>query len=76
MNKIAIIQNFLNSSGMTLTEFMKAAGLKSFTPYYRLLSGKGYSLTGVDKMLRVCGYKLAPTPISEVETPSKPEFRD
>lgn len=75
MNEIAIIKIFMSGSGMTVDEFVKAAKLKSRTPYYCLMSGSGYSLTAVDKMLRVCGYCLGPMPISEVETPNEHESR-
>ena len=77
MKATEIIVSFKESSGLSVDELMRRAGIKSRTPYYNMISGrKSVSLTIINKMLRVCGYKLAPTPISEVETPSKLEFRD
>lgn len=71
MKATEIIVSFKESSGLSVNELMQRAGIKSRTPYYNMISGrKPVSLTIIDKMLRVCGYTLTPTPISEVETPN------
>ena len=66
MNALTIIKDFRQRTGMTVDEFVSAARLRSKTPYYLLMrqSQSGVSLTAVDKMLRVCGYRLEPTPIA------------
>lgn len=74
MKATEIIVSFKESSGLSVDELMQRAGIKSRTPYYNMISGrKPVSLTIIDKMLRVCGYTLTPTPISEVETPNEQE---
>lgn len=76
MKATEIIVSFKESSGLSVDELMQRAGIKSRTPYYNMISGrKPVSLTIIDKMLRVCGYTLTPTPITQAETPNEPESR-
>lgn len=71
MKTTELIVSFRAGSGLSVDEFMRRAGIKSRTPYYNMISGrKPVSLTIIDKMLRVCGYCLAPIPLAEAEPPT------